>query len=166
MKSNFRLTEDDIKNTELYNKTRHLYIANFLSDFLVNKLKLLKGPLHTVQCPEHGHECYTVSNLCNKHWHAACLGHTFGDWENHFTIYCNATLKCEKEFFIGYTFYCLNNDLISVLKQFDNLPDKDFVKGKIFNNSSRLTVFTGYMRNNFSQVSSCFFDLDDEIDDH
>ena len=156
MQSSFNLAQEELENAQIYDKEKSIYITNYLTEYFQSKLTYLNGSDHRIKCPQHDMEKYTVSDKYSRGHHGFCLGNTFADWQDTLSMHCNAKFNCEKEFLIGYTFTHRIKELISVLDQLHKTSNEELIKGIEFSNSSRLTVNTGFMQNNFSTIHSYF----------
>ena len=153
MSNNFSLTQEQIDNADKYDHKTHSYIQNYLQKYFESKLLLLKHPNHTVECYIDGMENYTVDdNTIITRMGETCFGDSLGDWNNVLTIHGTARFNCKQEFQIGYNLEFKNKKLITILKELHAISDNKFLHGKKFDEENKLTIISGYMKNNFCSI--------------
>lgn len=156
MDQDFELTQDQIENAPIYDREKQSYINSYLLRYFESKFSLLRHPEHKICCRTDGMEHYTIEDKVSARPSGSCIGELFGDWKNNLLVHSTAKFDCKRDFQIGYCLEYKNKDLIDLLSQLREMSDKELLCGKEFNGENRLTMFTGYMMNNFSSTHSYF----------
>ncbi len=147
----FTLTQKEIQDAKIYDTSKHEIIRKYLFNFFKKKFSLFNDQQNKVECCNHGLEKYTIEKYdYSTSLPGSCLGNTFADWQNVFSIHTKARFDCGREFILGYFFNFRYGDLISIIKQLDDMDDSDFLKGKKFDDNNQIGIMTGFMRNNFA----------------
>ena len=152
MPTKFKLTEEDMGKTEIYNSDKTDYVCNYLVEFFTSKKNALENHIKLVECFEHGMEEFTISKDVKFGMHGFCFKNTFGDWENTLLVHWNAKLKCGKDFPIGFYFVFRFKDLVKITDQLTKLDNLKLVSGYEFDEKNKIDIITGYRQNNLTKV--------------
>ena len=147
MSNLFKLTKENIENSELYDREKTNYISNYLVDFFKNKKHVLQNHICLVECFDHGMEEFTMSKDFKFGMHGFCFEHTFGGWENTLLLHWNAKFTCGKDFPIGFYFAFKFKDLVKITEELSKLSDVELAVGKKFDEKNKIDVITGFRQN-------------------
>jgi len=152
MATDFKLTEEAIENTDMYDREGNNYICQYLVDFFKSKKYALKNHIRQIECFDHGMEEFTISDEENYGMHGFCFNKTFGDWENTLFLHWDAKFSCGKKFPIGFYFMFIVKDLVKTTKKLSELSDIRLATGYEFDEKNKLDVITGFRRNNLTKI--------------